>query len=413
MSIAGSSLQNAGRPLALTILILVTSCAPAGAPAAQRPAGPSPAAAGELRSESAVAAVLRDSLRSILGRAYGDSAFPGGYAVVGTHAGILAEDSVGHLDWGPSPVPDEHSLWDLASLTKVTGMTTAAMQLYEQGKIDLDAPLQRYIPEWQGPNKELVTVRHLITHTSGLPADKPYDRMTHDPDSIAKLMFATPLDTLPGVRMVYSDIGAYMLGKLVERLSGETLDQYVLNHVFLPLRMTETMYRPPAALKSRIAPTEIDSIRGGKVWGVVHDERAYYLGGVSAHAGLFSSAHDMARFARMYLNGGELDGVRILQPATIQLFTTRQVQDRGLGWQKPDGRNSAGHLMSERAFGHTGFTGTSIWIDPARDVFVILLSNRVNPTRKNQKIGRVRVALADAVMSTMARSSLSAPSSQQ
>jgi len=173
------------------------------------------------------------------------------------------------------------------------------------------------------------------------------------------------------------------------------------------------MYRPPAALKSRIAPTEIDSIRGGKVWGVVHDERAYYLGGVSAHAGLFSSAHDMARFARMYLNGGELDGVRILQPATIQLFTTRQVQDRGLGWQKPDGRNSAGHLMSERAFGHTGFTGTSIWIDPARDVFVILLSNRVNPTRKNQKIGRVRVALADAVMSTMARSSLSAPSSQQ
>jgi CubicO group peptidase (beta-lactamase class C family) len=358
-------------------------------------------------------AALRDSLQSVLTRAYADSAFPGAYAVVGTHAGILAEDSVGHLDWGPSPVPDEHSLWDLASLTKVTGMTTAIMQLYEQGKVDLDAPLQRYIPEWQGPHKELVTVRELITHTSGLPADKPYDRMTHNPDSIAKLMFATPLDTLPGVRMVYSDIGAYMLGRLVERLSGESLDAYLQNHVFGPLRMTETMYRPPASLKPRIAPTEIDPIRGGKVWGVVHDERAYYLGGVSAHAGLFSSAHDMARFARMYLNGGELDGVRIVQPSTIRLFTTRQVEDRALGWQKPDGKNSAGHLMSEQAFGHTGFTGTSIWIDPARDVFVILLSNRVDPTRNNNKIGRVRVALADAVMSTITGTSTSAQSSHQ
>ena len=389
----------------------VLACASAPSRAAQNPP-PNKVAAG-IPNETVLAAVLRDSLAAVLTRAYADSAFPGAYAVVGTHAGILAEDSVGHLDWAPSPEPNEHTLWDLASLTKVTGMTTAMMQLYEQGKVDLDAPLQRYIPEWQGPHKELVTIRELITHTSGLPADEPYDRMTHNADSIAKLLFATPLDTLPGVRMVYSDIGAYMLGRLVERLSGETLDQYLQNHVFGPLRMTETMYRPPASLKPRIAPTEIDPIRGGKVWGVVHDERAYYLGGVSAHAGLFSSAHDMARFARMYLNGGELDGVRIVRPATIRLFTTRQVQDRALGWQKPDGRNSAGHLMSEQAFGHTGFTGTSIWIDPARDVFVILLTNRVNPTRKNMKIGQVRVALADAVMSTVARFSSSAQSSQQ
>lgn len=382
-------------------IAMASSCASVPSVAqtsSQAPASPS--------SEGA-APILRDSLRSILMRAASDSAFPGAYAIIGSAAGVVAEDSVGHLDWGPSPVPDEHSLWDLASLTKVVGMTTGVMRLYEQGKLELDAPLQRYIPEWRGPHKELVTIRHLITHTSGLPAFRPYDQQTHDPDSLAKLMFATPLDTLPGVRMVYSDIGAYMLGRLVERLSGETLDQYVLNNVFQPLRMTETMYRPPASLKPRIAPTEIDPIRGGKVWGVVHDERAYYLGGVSAHAGIFSSAHDLARFARMYLNGGTLDGVRILQPQTIALFTTRQVQDRALGWQKPDGTNSAGHLMSERAFGHTGFTGTSIWIDPAREVFVILLSNRVNPTRANNKIGRVRVALADAVMSTLTRSPLS------
>ncbi len=385
------------------VLLLVFAVACAGAPA--------PIASSQPPAPIAERAILRDSLRAILSRAERDSAFPGAYAVVGTHAGILAEDGVGLLDWGPSAVPDEHSLWDLASLTKVVGMTTAIMQLYEQGKIDLDAPLQRYLPEWQGPHKELVTIRHLITHTSGLPAFKPYDQQTHDPDSLAKLMFATPLDTLPGVRMIYSDIGAYLLGRLVERLSGETLDQYVLNHVFRPLGMNETMYRPPSSLKPRIAPTEIDPVRGGKVWGVVHDERAYYLGGVSAHAGIFSSAYDLARFARMYLNNGTLDGTRIIRPETIELFTTRQVQDRALGWQKPDGSNSAGHLMSERAFGHTGFTGTSIWIDPARDVFVILLSNRVNPTRANNKIGRVRVALADAVMSTMARSPLPAQSS--
>jgi CubicO group peptidase (beta-lactamase class C family) len=372
---------------------------------------PAPIARAQAPVPTSERAILRDSLRAILSRAQRDSAFPGAYAVVGTHTAIFAEDGVGHLDWGPSAVPDEHSLWDLASLTKVVGMTTAMMQLFEQGKVDLDAPLQRYIPEWQGPHKELVTIRHLITHTSGLPAFKPYDQQTHDPDSLAKLMFATPLDTLPGVRMIYSDIGAYMLGRLVERLSGETLDQYVLNHVFRPLGMNETMYRPPSSLKPRIAPTEIDPVRGGKVWGMVHDERAYYLGGVSAHAGIFSSAYDLARFARMYLNNGTLDGVRIIRPETIDLFTTRQVQDRALGWQKPDGSNSAGHLMSERAFGHTGFTGTSIWIDPAREVFVLLLSNRVDPTRANNKIGRVRVALADAVTSTMARSPLPAQSS--
>ncbi len=399
-----------GRPLqyvVVNILLAAAVCGCASTPSVAQ--SPKHASA----SASTVSSAIQDSLRSILARAEADSAFPGAYAVVGTRDGILAEDSVGHLDWSPSPVPDEHSLWDLASLTKVVGMTTAVMQLYEQGRIDLDAPLQRYIPEWRGPHKELVTIRHLITHTSGLPADKPYDHVTHDADSIAKLLFATPLDTLPGVRMVYSDIGAYMLGRLVERVSGEPLDQYVLNHVFLPLRMTETMYRPPASLKPRIAPTEIDSTRGGKVWGKVHDERAYYLGGVSAHAGIFSSAHDLARFARMYLNGGTLDGAQIVRAQTIELFTTRQLQDRALGWQKPDGRNSAGHLMSERAFGHTGFTGTSIWIDPARDVFVILLSNRVNPTRANTKIGRVRVALADAVMSTIARTSTPAQSSHQ
>ncbi len=383
---------------ALTAVIACTRGVP---PAA---AGPAP----ERPDRAALAAALEETTQVVLQHALADSAFPGAFAVIGDHSGVLAEEGVGHLDWAPSPVPDEHTMYDLASLSKVIGMTTGIMQLVEEGKVDLDAPVQRYLPTWTGPNKEKVTLRHLITHTSGLPPDwpagsKPYDEITTDPDSIGKLMFNTPLDTVPGVRMVYSDIGAFLLGRIIEQITGVSLDIYLHDHEFRPLGMNETMYRPPVALRPRIAPTEFDPRRGGLVRGMVHDERAYYLGGVSAHAGLFSTGHDLARFARMYLNGGELDGVRVVQAATIRQFTKRQVEDRAIGWQKPDGKNSAGHLMSEEAFGHTGFTGTSIWIDPPRDIFVILLSNRVDPTRRNTRLFKWRVALADGVESTLAR----------
>lgn len=339
----------------------------------------------------------------MLDRALADSAFPGAVAVVGTRTRLVAEYAVGRLDWvASSPVPDDRTLWDLASLTKVVGLTSGIMQLVSQSRIAIDAPVQRYLPNWTGKNKERVTIRHLLTHTSGLPAFKAYDEITHDPDSLAKLMVATQLDTLPGAKMVYSDIGAYMLGRVLEKVTGQTLDAYLHEHVFEPAGMHETMYKPPASLMSRIAPTEIDPRRGGLVRGMVHDERAYYLGGVSAHAGIFSDAHDLTRFAQMYLNHGTIDGQQILPAPMITEFTTaKQVADRALGWQKPDGANSAGHLMSPEAFGHTGFTGTSIWMDPTNDVFIILLSNRVNPTRANTKIGRVRVQLADAVLGVL------------
>ncbi|MFN2565330.1 MAG: serine hydrolase domain-containing protein [Gemmatimonadaceae bacterium] len=351
---------------------------------------------------SAEARLVADTMAHVLRRAAADGAFPGAFAVVGRRAGVLAQASVGRIDWDESaPAPDEHTLWDLASLTKVVGMTSAMMQLVEAGQVDLDAPAQRYVPEWTGPGKAQVTVRHLLTHTSGLPAFRRYDTLTTNADSIAIFLMTEPLDTLPGARMVYSDIGAYVLGRIVERVSGRTLDRYLEERLFRPLGMRETMYLPPRELVSRVAPTEIDSIRG-KIRGAVHDPRAFYLGGVSAHAGLFGSAHDLARFAQMYLNGGELGRVRVFRPETIELFSSRQVADRALGWQKPSGTNSAGRLMSERAFGHTGFTGTSIWIDPAQDIFVILLSNRVNPTSVNPRIGPVRVDLADAAMSVLA-----------
>jgi CubicO group peptidase (beta-lactamase class C family) len=352
---------------------------------------------------SAEARLVADSVARVLRDAAADSAFPGAFAVVGRRAGVLASVSVGRIDWDPAaPSPDERTLWDLASLTKVVGMTSAIMQLVERGVVELDEPAKRYLPDWTGPGKAQVTVRHLLTHTSGLPAFRRYDTLTTNADSIAGMLFAEALDTLPGGRMVYSDIGAYLLGRIVERVSRQPLDRYVEEHVFRPLGMQETMYRPPRQLVARIAPTEIDTIRG-KIHGAVHDPRAFYLGGVSAHAGLFGSARDLTRFAQMYLNGGELAGARVLRPETIDLFTTRQVADRALGWQKPSGTNTAGHLMSERAFGHTGFTGTSIWIDPAQDVFVILMSNRVNPTSVNPRIFGVRVALANAVLATVAR----------
>jgi serine-type D-Ala-D-Ala carboxypeptidase len=353
---------------------------------------------------SALEAALHDTLRAVLERARADSAFPGAFAAVGNRNGVLAMHGVGALDWKPSPRPDEHTLWDLASLTKVVGMTTAMMQLVEQGKVDLDAPVQRYLPRFTGPGKDAVRVRHLLTHSSGLPSWRAIYKEATSPDAALALVYATPLDTAPGVRYVYSDLGAILLGQIVERVSGEALDRYLEGHVFRPLGMTETMYRPPAALRERIAPTEVDPWRQRHLRGEVHDENAFALGGVSGHAGLFSSGHDMARFARMLLGGGQLGGVRVVPAATLRRFTEPQdtaVSRRGLGWETATGDNSGGHRLSSRAFGHTGFTGTSLWVDPERDVFIILLTNRVNPTRENRKIGAVRVRLADAVMAAL------------
>jgi CubicO group peptidase (beta-lactamase class C family) len=244
-------------------------------------------------------------------------------------------------------------------------------------------------------------VRDLITHRSGLPAFKTYYKLNLSPDSTLTLFFNTPLDTLPGVRMVYSDIGAILLGKIVERVSGETLDKYLPEHVFRPLGMFDTQYRPDSSLLSRIAPTERDPWRGRLVHGEVHDENAYALGGVSGHAGLFSTAHDLSRLAQAYLNGGEIDGARFAKASTIRQFTTVEdstFSSRALGWDTPSDRSSAGHFIKRPAFGHTGFTGTSFWVAPQHDLYVILLTNRVNPTRERSGIGRVRVEVADAAM---------------
>ncbi len=344
---------------------------------------------------------LKDTLQAILDRAVADSAFSGAVAVIGSHTGPKVTVTAGRQDWRSVYKTTISTIWDLASLTKVVATTSAMMQLVESGKVDLDAPVQRYLPEWTGSNKEKVTVRHLLTHQSGLPAFKTYYKENASPDSTLKLFVTTPLDTLPGVRMVYSDIGAILLGKIVERVSGESLDHYVTKHVFAPLGMIDTRYKPLRADRYRTAPTENDPWRGRHLLGEVHDENAFALGQVSGHAGLFSTARDLEKLAGAYLNGGAFGRGRLASAATIKLFTTvndSTFSSRALGWDTPSANSSAGHFMERPAFGHTGFTGTSLWIAPQYDLYVILLSSRVNPTRNNSKIGPVRAAVADAAM---------------
>ncbi|MBM3906969.1 MAG: serine hydrolase [Gemmatimonadetes bacterium] len=349
--------------------------------------------------------VMKDSLQHLLDRAVRDSAFPGAVAIVGRKDGVIATVSAGRLDWKDSPAPDERTLWDMASLTKVTTTTSSIMHLVDAGKVDINAPVQRYLPDWQGANKEKVLVRHLLTHSSGLLSWRPLYKETTNAAQAMQIVYQTALDTLPGARMLYSDLNFILLGQIVQRVGGAPLDVYAKTNIFGPLKMTDTQFNPDKSLLARIAPTEVDPWRQRHIRGEVHDENAFVLGGVSGHAGLFSTAADVARLCRAYLNGGTLDGARIWSPATIALFTTAPepaFSHRALGWETPNGTNSAGRMMQPPAFGHTGFTGTSIWIDPAHDLFVVLLSNRVNPTRQNSRIGAVRQSVADLAEAVLA-----------
>lgn len=355
---------------------------------------------------------------------------PGAAIAIGRHGKLVRLQGYGLLDWrdGFGPVTDS-SIYDLASLTKVVGTTTALMLLVEEGKVDVDAPISRYVVEWPDEGeKARVTVRHLLTHSAGLPAFEPLWRSLRGRDAYLHRIVETPLEYSPGTRIVYSDFGAILAGFIVERVSDQRLDVVLQERIFGPLGMSDTGFNPlqwdefgraaagdgsadmadgdaeaevPSAdILSRIAPTEVDTVfRGQHVHGVVHDENAYAMGGVAGHAGLFSSARDLAVFAQMLLNGGSVDGVRLLDSATIDRFTRRQKpgSSRALGWDTPSEHSSAGDYFSASSFGHTGFTGTSIWIDPERDVFVVLLTNRVNPTRENQRHVEFRRDVHDAV----------------
>jgi beta-N-acetylhexosaminidase len=349
--------------------------------------------------------------RAFLEAKVAEHAFPGAVLVVGHGGAVAYLTAVGRYgDDDRRPVSDS-TMYDLASLTKVIGLTTATMMLVADGKLEIDRPVVDYLPEFTGPDKDRVLVRHLLTHTSGLPAWSPLYLETDTPeDAIARVM-RTPLEAAPGEHYVYSDLGAITLTQIVQRLAGEPLDVFLETRLFGPLRMERTRFRPPEAWLAAIAPTERDPWRGRLIRGEVHDENAYRLGGVSGHAGLFSDGPDLARFALWMLDAwhGRLrpDAEPYLPQDVVRLFTRRQPgppgSTRALGWDTPStaGRSSAGTLMSRGSFGHTGFTGTSIWIDPGSELFIILLTNRVHPTRENQAILDIRGQVADRVLRAM------------
>jgi CubicO group peptidase (beta-lactamase class C family) len=267
------------------------------------------------------------------------------------------------------------------------------MMLVDEHTLDLDAPVTRYVPAFAAGG-DSVTIRHLLTHSSGLAAWQPLFREVHSRAEMFARVNATPLEAPPGTRTAYSDLGAILLTEVVEGLMGHRLDTLLEARVFSPLGMRDTRFLPPATLRARIAPTENDPWRGRVLRGEVHDENAAAMGGVSGHAGLFSTAADLVKFAQLLLRGGE----GLVRPETIALFTRVQNQSfssRALGWDTPSAGSSAGTKLSPSAFGHTGFTGTSIWIDPAQDLFIILLTNRVHPSRNNELIREVRPRVAD------------------
>lgn len=315
-------------------------------------------------------------------------AAPGCVVVLGRADGVVFRRAYGLRALEPEPEPMSlDTVFDLASLTKAVATTSAVMVLREQGRIDLDAPAFRYLPGLRGGGREAITVRHLLTHTSGLPPVDPLAAYRGE-DRAASLarIFQTPLQAPPGTRARYSDLGFIVLGALVEQVSGVGLDAFVREHVFAPLGMDDTRFTPPPALHPRIAPTERAPRRGDVVIrGVVHDPRAYRLGGVAGNAGLFASPGDLARFARMLLGEGALDGARLFQPETIRALRARQPSTaRALGWDMDHATLGPG------AFGHGGFTGTSLWLEPERDLFVLLLSNRVHPSGRGNVQSLVR-----------------------
>ncbi len=329
-------------------------------------------------------------------------AFPGAALIVGYRGSIVLDASAGHLDYtADSDNVTGDTIYDLASLSKAVGTTSAAMMLTDSGRLLLNEAVQDYLPEFKGPDKEKVQVRQLLLHSSGLPAYRPLYKDVTGYEQMLQSICALPLEYEPGAKVQYSDLGMMLLGEIISRAAGRPLDRYLAERLFGPLGMKSTTYVPAKSLLPRIAPTENDPWRKRVLRGEVHDENAYALGGIAGHAGLFSSAHDLALFAQMMLNGGMYDHRRFFSRDTVVRFTSLQTSAeyaRALGWGKPVPADWTGRIFSPEAFGHKGFTGTSLWIDPQRQLFIVLLTNRVHPRRTNVLIDEAEQAIAEAIV---------------
>jgi CubicO group peptidase (beta-lactamase class C family) len=337
-----------------------------------------------------------------------DGLYPGAVVVIGRRDSILYSRGYGHFTWNSAsrvPEPDS-TLWDIASITKVVATASSAMRLVDRGELDLDAPVGRYLPRFSGGLKNQVTVRMLLDHTSGLKSYAPiYQQAGGSRSCMISLLYAQPLMRPPGDSAEYSDFNAMLLGLLIESISGTTLDRFADTAVFNPLGMTETRFRLPVRLKRRTAPSGM--WRGEPVPGDVNDQNAAAFGGVAGHAGVFSTGTDLARFAQVWLRGGMGPAGSWVSPATMRQFLTKGPRSgtRLLGWDSPElnGEEPSifGTLISPSAYGHTGFTGTELWIDPIRDLFLVFLTNRAfDPKTRNSLKGLkvVRIALSDAAI---------------
>ncbi|MEX2570784.1 MAG: serine hydrolase domain-containing protein [Gemmatimonadota bacterium] len=344
-------------------------------------------------------AELRHAIDSIESEVY-RGGFPGAAVAIGRWSRTVLERGIGTHDrvLGSPAVDPDRTIYDLASLTKVVATTAAVMLLVEDGRMLLDAPVSRYLPHFGGGDKDRVTIRHLLTHTSGLPAWINTSALTEQ-QSLMKAISA-PLRSAPGERVEYSDVGFVVLWAATDAVSAVPLPELLQWRVYGPLEMWSTGFAPGADCE-RCAPT-LDE-QGYR--GIVHDPTARNLGGVTGNAGLFSTAHDLSRFAAMLANGGELDGVRVFEKSTIDEFTRRQprTRTRALGWDTPDarGRGAGGLRISQSGFGHTGFTGTSLWIDPERGTWAVLLANRTLLPRGPNRMQAIRRELNDRVASSV------------
>lgn len=362
---------------------------------------------------------------ALLQQAVRDRTFPGCVYAVYAAGAVQAHQAIGYFRYigdaasaaPPDPTPDHQKVqldtrYDAASLTKVMAATAAAMLLYDRGALALDQPVSELLPGFAAeqaadPRRAAVTVRMLLDHSSGLPGYVRLFESASDRRSILELCMRQPLTAAPGTRAEYSDIGFMLLGAILEQLAGEPLDGFCQREIFAPLAMTATGFCPPLPLRAQIPPTEMDdAFRHLEVQGEVHDENAWVMGGVSGHAGLFTDALDVMRFAGCILHGGRgPDGQRLFASSTVKLFATRTGHpgdsSRALGWDTPSVPSSSGTRFSAHSVGHLGFTGTSLWIDLDAGVAVTLLTNRTWPHRDNQAIRLLRPLFHDAVRSEL------------
>jgi CubicO group peptidase (beta-lactamase class C family) len=358
--------------------------------------------------------VKTNKLNQLLEESVRDRAWPGGVLLAAKNGKIFSKKAFGFHTYDQNRDVRTSDIFDLASITKVIATTSSIMKLVESGKVDLDDPVVKHLPEFSGKQKatdsqkSIITIRHLLTHTGGLPSFKQYYKMNGSIESKLDSVFNTAPEFGLGEKTIYSDIGLIVLGKLIEKVSDVTLDQFADSLIFQPLGMTSTFFNPPQEKFHRIVPTEIsEDYRAGLIHGEAHDENAHCIGGVSGHAGLFSTVRDLARFSQMMLNKGLYGWTRIFRQETIELFTQRaniiEGSSRCLGWDSPDGEASGGIYLSDSSYGHNGFTGTSLWIDPENQVIVILLTNAVHPNRsaKNPKYFDWRQRIHSAVYESL------------